>query len=668
MKGLLTTACALAVVLSPAVRAQSALSTENLTPPNSSVFAQNSTEISGNSAVTGRNRNGETSGSANAVNENADGRTTFGEQNAPTLKDPKSGCGAFAVEAVEADSISWSGGCLNGLANGLGTATYSSHGKILEAITAEFDRGKIRDGHISVGWPDGSHYEGGGLAGRIEGSGVLTTTAGDRFEGQWRAGKLDGHGIANWANGDRYEGDWRAGIAEGHGTQIWADGRKYEGDWRNDLPDGHGIVTRKDGTRYEGDFSNGQPGNLQLAVETAQPETATAQAAVPRNASSSSSNISADAISDESNTEGSSVSVGGPAIEGIAGKKLFAVDGSTLALTPTEAGLTRVIVAPDGSVKTSTFSFLSDKVGSVSEGDDRSNITGVFRRTDVEVIANFNDGHSETLFPNRAGGVSIVMSTPSGSMSCMTWYPEGHRFSVEERKAALAAYATRLGLESAHGRNEKPAIKPVCDLPARHADEAAGSIAPARPVPKLSPLHRNERQADSRAASPAEGDASALATPNNAAPAPHDPVKAIDVKSSIVHTVDAGANAPTGGTGNHPAFDSAGNTRDASASSCLTIESDGIHWGFRNHCDYDVQFAYCLKNADDPLASCSSEPVSGSVAPNGKSALVVDKSLSETNGNHEFRWVACSGGAGEVIVHLDKVDPPAGRCVRTGAS
>lgn len=667
MRGLLSTTCAIALFLSPAVRAQSASSTENNLPSNSTAFLQSSTEISGNSAIAHSGQNVDARESAKTAHESPGNRIAR-DGDTLALKDLKSGCGVFAVEAVEADSILWSGKCLNGLADGPGTATFSTRGRIVEAITVEFDKGKIRDGHISVGWPDGSHYEGGGLAGRMEGSGVLTTAAGDRFEGQWHAGKLDGHGIAVWANGDRYEGDWRAGIAEGRGTQIWSDGRKYEGDWHNDLPDGHGIVTQKDGQRYEGDFSGGQPKNLQLAAAVAHPDAAASQTVGSDTAFDPSANASAGAISNKNSAGGPGASAGGSAIANIAGKKLFAVDGSTLALTPTEDGLTRVIVAADGSVKSSTFSFLSEKVGSVSNGDDRSNITGVFRLTDVEVIANYNDGHSETLYPNRAGGISIMVSSPSGATSCTTWYPEGHRFSVEERKAALAAYASRLGLDSSHGRNEKLPVKPVCDLPARHADDSNGSTDSEYPAPKLSPLHHDDRHASSHTSPASEGEASALMAPNNAAPAPHDPVKAIDVKNSIVHTIDADANAPAGGTENRASNEPSGNTKDASASSCLTIESDGTHWGFRNHCDYDVQFAYCLKNADDPLASCSSEPVSGSVAPNGKSALVVDKSLSETNGDHEFRWVACSGGAGEVIVHLDKVDPPTGRCVRIGAS
>jgi len=76
-----------------------------------------------------------------------------------------------------------------------------------------------------------------------------------------------------------------------------------------------------------------------------------------------------------------------------------------------------------------------------------------------------------------------------------------------------------------------------------------------------------------------------------------------------------------------------------------------------------VQFAYCLRSGA-ALASCSDGAVAGSVAGNGFGALVADESLKETDAAHDFRWVACQGGAGEVIPHLDAVDPPSGRCVR----
>jgi hypothetical protein len=56
--------------------------------------------------------------------------------------------------------------------------------------------------------------------------------------------------------------------------------------------------------------------------------------------------------------------------------------------------------------------------------------------------------------------------------------------------------------------------------------------------------------------------------------------------------------------------------------------------------------------------------VSGSAAAGGFSPLFADKGLSDSNAEHEFRWVGCRGGAGEVVARLDTPDPATGRCVR----
>jgi hypothetical protein len=135
------------------------------------------------------------------------------------------------------------------------------------------------------------------------------------------------------------------------------------------------------------------------------------------------------------------------------------------------------------------------------------------------------------------------------------------------------------------------------------------------------------------------------------------------VRDSKVHTIDANADP------NAPASSQAMLTPSGpSASACLNVESDGTHWGFRNSCGFSVQFAYCLMGDPGGLASCADGGIAGSVAPNGFGALVADQSIRETGNDHDFRWVACQGGAGEVVPHLDRSDPPAGRCVRPKAS
>jgi hypothetical protein len=97
------------------------------------------------------------------------------------------------------------------------------------------------------------------------------------------------------------------------------------------------------------------------------------------------------------------------------------------------------------------------------------------------------------------------------------------------------------------------------------------------------------------------------------------------------------------------------------------VDSDGANLGFRNHCAYGVQFAYCLQRAGDEATNCDAGSKTGAVPANGFAAVLLDTNIETADAEHDFRWVACSGDAGDVIAHLDRSDPPAGRCVRTGA-
>ncbi len=424
------------------------------------------------------------------------------------LTDSKTGCAALDINALPADSVAWSGRCVGGLASGPGTATFSNHGKFLESLTGDFDRGMVRDGHVAVKWADGSNYNGNGVAGWMEGFGLLTTAQGDRFQGQWAGDRLNGHGLAEWANGDRYEGEWRDGKAEGRGVQTWSDGRKYDGEWRNDLPNGHGAVTRKDGSRHEGEFTNGRPEDVaQIAAGAAAGSGTTTDAARAPIAVRPETNATGDAAASsqdrgDPDAAESKSSAQRPGIGDIAGKKLFAVDGSTLALTPIDGGLLREIIAPNGMVKKDVFAFLNDRQGTVSEGNDASKVTGVFRLTDKGIAADYSDGRSESLNAVGAGGVSITQRTPNGEKYCMAWYPEGHRFSVEERKAALAEYASRLGIDEPRHKTPKPSVKLDCglapdestnaqqgpsDAPAARHWPAAAKLTPGPRAPAPSP-------------------------------------------------------------------------------------------------------------------------------------------------------------------------------------
>lgn len=565
------------------------------------------------------------------------------------LTDSKTECALRVPDGVSADAASWPGSCVDGSIAGDGTLSLSKQGRFVEALDGTFAAGVLKDGHAVLKWADGSSYDGAVADGSMNGPGLLTTAAGDRFQGAFKAGRLDGHGTAQWANGDRYDGDWHNGKSEGHGVQVWADGRRYDGQWRDDQPNGRGIITRADGSRYQGDFVDGQSDDLVLLAS----------------ADAGDAKVS-DAVGAAGDAAAKPDKTAQPTpITGIAGKKLLAVDGSVLTLTLEDNGFARELVAPNGETKSNSFSFLGPRLGSIS--DDDGTVDGVFRITDKGIVAEYGDGRAEYLFPNDDGGVSISMRAPTGDLYCMAWYPQGHQFSLDERKAALAAYAASLGLADPRAKASRDAGKPGCAAPPGDAQAVAPMPAASVPVPLPAPSRHKAAAALSRHVQNA---APKVVAASFTRPAPQTHV--VDVRPSTVHLIDADPAQPDVPQPALPQTATAALPANAahggSASACLSVESDGQHWGFRNHCGFDVQFAYCLMNASEPLAACDKGGISGSVAPNGTSALVVDRSLSETSADHDFRWVACGGGAGEVVVHLDRADPPAGRCVRTGAS
>ena len=340
-------------------------------------------------------------------------------------------------------------------------------------------------------------------------------------------------------------------------------------------------------------------------------------------------------------------------LDGMVGKKLIAIDGSTIALMPAEGGLAREIVGSNGAVQKTMFEFINEKLGTVSDARNVANVIGVFRTTGAGIEAQYADGSSETLAVNPSGGLTIE-SISTSSDSCTAWYPEGHVFSLDERRAALAQFATRLGLADPVDKKAASSKAACAAIPAPHTYD----------VPtKADVLGRPAGLPRSLAIPPAAGLAAGLSATalkqSNLAPE----LRPVEVRNSEVHPIDPNVIQPPQMVASADVPMSAGVADQRGASTCLSVDSDGAHWGFRNHCGYTVQFAYCLMSGADQLASCRDGTLSGSVAANGFGSLVADEGLKESDAVHDFRWVACQGGAGEVIPRLDQTNPPSGRCV-----
>ena len=109
----------------------------------------------------------------------------------------------------EAESVTWSGGVLDGKAHGKGTVQWFTNG-------------------------------------------VQTTS----YVGEMKAGLADGHGIAKGSL-EEYEGEWsRGSLTSTNGTIKYTDGNWYKGEFKNGFKTGRGEELMKGGTRYIGEFEN----------------------------------------------------------------------------------------------------------------------------------------------------------------------------------------------------------------------------------------------------------------------------------------------------------------------------------------------------------------------------------------------------------------------------
>jgi len=376
--------------------------------------------------------------------------------------DPMTHCDLFDATLRPGDTVNWIGECRNGRGEGPGTASFFNNGAEYESFTGNFSGGMAQDGHVIVRWGNGWSYEGTMTSGRFDGQGVLINDKHDRFEGTWKDGKLNGTG-----------------------SVIHDSGERYDGEWKNDLPNGHGVLIRANGGRLEGEFVDGNfAGAASASPVSLGGNDAAAEPVAPPAAPIS-------------------------ALAQLSGKTLLAVDGAALNLTPIEGGIERDITASNGVVEKTTFTFLNDRLGTVAadEGTAAANVTGFFRLTDNGVEVRYADGRGEILSAND-GGLLLRVETPGVSAACRSFYPQGHSFSDAEKKAAVAEYASRLGLAA----------------PADVKSNCPGDVAQS-----VSPAAKPERHADAKR--PAKFAAAAKDEIGALAP--------VTVRNSVVHAIDA---------------------------------------------------------------------------------------------------------------------------------
>jgi hypothetical protein len=136
-------------------------------------------------------------------------------------------------------------------------------------------------------------------------------------------------------------------------------------------------------------------------------------------------------------------------------KKLVSADGATILITPSERQFTRQITLRNGTPQKTLFIFFTATNGAVANASAPRKMTGAFQITDQGIEIGYSDGTHEVMAVNSSGGVTSEF-TLGTRHTCRFWLAEGHVFTREERRAALAQYAGRFGFALLSTNNGKP--------------------------------------------------------------------------------------------------------------------------------------------------------------------------------------------------------------------
>ncbi len=126
----------------------------------------------------------------------------------------KRGCKVANPFPRPGETITWSGECKNGFAQGQGVLQWYLDGQ-------EDDR---YEGNLELGW--------------AEGRGVLVRLDGSKYDGDWKQSQQHGNGRFEAPDGSWYEGQWKDGKPHGQGQYRRPDGKIFIGVWIDGVYEG----------------------------------------------------------------------------------------------------------------------------------------------------------------------------------------------------------------------------------------------------------------------------------------------------------------------------------------------------------------------------------------------------------------------------------------------
>jgi len=124
------------------------------------------------------------------------------------------GCKVANPSPKRHETVSWSGKCVEGYADGKGRLQWYVDGVPSTRYEGTL-RGGLLSGHGKLTMPNGGTYEGGWLAGKQDGKGVQAMPDGSRYDGEWKEGQPNGHGEMRNPSGETLTGEWKEGAFMG---------------------------------------------------------------------------------------------------------------------------------------------------------------------------------------------------------------------------------------------------------------------------------------------------------------------------------------------------------------------------------------------------------------------------------------------------------------------
>lgn len=166
------------------------------------------------------------------------------------------GCRVVNPNPQPDETMTWTGGCHDGMAEGDGTLDWYSAGKHTGHYVGHMHAGMSEGQGDDESLRTGQHYVGGFHAYKYQGAGVLEEDGG-RLTATFENGEAEGEAEATGPGGTHFKGRMHLSLPEGPGRADDGHGNVFEGNFRQGVPDGPGAMTRG-GTVMRGIWAAGR--------------------------------------------------------------------------------------------------------------------------------------------------------------------------------------------------------------------------------------------------------------------------------------------------------------------------------------------------------------------------------------------------------------------------